>query len=125
MTAPTKWITILTAILGIWLFSSPVWTGSPLLDRWNDFVTGEMIATLSGYNYARDHIGNGPSKGVSASLALVGGWLLFAPFVIGVDGPLLWNDIAVGVLVTAFAIYNFYIASLIDPAPIQNFTDET
>lgn len=125
MTTPTKWITILTAVIGIWLFVFPVWGGTPTLDRWNDFVAGGMIAILSGYNYARDHIGNGPSKGVSTGLALVGVWLLFAPFVIGVTGPLLWNDIAVGVLVTAFAIYNFYMASLIDPAPIQKHTDET
>lgn len=125
MTTPTKWITILTAVLGIWLFSFPVWTGSPILDRWNDFVVGGIITTFSGYNFARDHRGIGPSKGVSTGLVLVGVWLLFAPFVVGVVGPFLWNDIVVGVLVTAFAIYNLYIASLTDPSTIQNYIDGT
>lgn len=125
MTTPTKWITILTAVLGIWLFSFPVWTGSPILDRWNDFVAGGIITTFSCYNFARDHRGIGPSKPVSTGLVLVGVWLLFAPFVIDVRGPLLWNDIVVGVLVTAFAIYNLYFASLTDTSPIRNYTNDT
>lgn len=125
MTATTKWITLLTAALGIWLFSFPVWAGSPVLDRWNDLVAGGTIATLSGYNFARVHSGIGPSKRVSTGLALVGAWLLFAPFVVSVVGPLLWNDIVVGVLVTAFAIYTLYVASLIEPGPTRNYTDGT
>lgn len=125
MTDHTKWITILTAILGIWLFTFPVWSGSPILDRWNDLVAGGIITTLSGYNFARDYREIGPSKRISTGLALVGVWLLFVPFVIGVMGPLLWNDIVVGVLVTSFAIYNLYMASLIEHSPIQNYTDET
>lgn len=125
MTAPTKWITALTAVLGLWLFSFPLWTGSPVLDRWNDLVTGGIIATLSGYNYVKDHRGNGPSKRVATGLGCLGTWLLFAPFVVGVVGAFRWNDIVVGVLVTTFAIYNLYVASLIDPAAIQNDTNGT
>lgn len=110
MDTPTKSITLLTGALGIWLIAFPVVAGAPSPDRWNDVVVGGLIATFAGYNYSRERVQGGPSKRISGILVLLGGWLLFAPFVTGVTGGLLWNDVVVGVLVTAFAGYSVYVA---------------
>ena len=122
MDTPTKSITVLTGALGIWLMAFPFIAGSPSPHTWNDVVVGGMIATLAGYNYSRERIQGGPSKGISGILVLLGGWLLFAPFVTGVTGGLLGNDVAVGVLVTAFAGYNVYVAPSEEQAVTQNPT---
>ncbi|NIC01053.1 SPW repeat protein [Halobacterium sp. R2-5] len=110
MDTPTKSITVLTGTLGVWLTTFPFIVKPPSLDTWNDVVVGGTIATLAGYNYSRERIQGGPGKGISGILVLFGGWLLLAPFITGVAGGLLWNDVVVGVFVTAFAGYNVYVA---------------
>lgn len=125
MDTPTKSITVLTGALGVWLVAFPFIVGSPSLDRWNDVVVGGMIAALAGYNCSRERVQGGPSKGVSGALLLLGGWLLFAPFLTGVTGNLLWNDVAVGVLVTAFAGYNVYVALSREQTVTRTSTNET
>ncbi|NHN42985.1 hypothetical protein G9C85_15300 [Halorubellus sp. JP-L1] len=111
MDTPTESITLLTGALGIWIMAFPFLVGSPSLDRWNDVVVGGTVTTLAGYNYSRERARGGPSKVISGMLVLLGGWLLFAPFLTGVTGGRLWNDVAVGVLVAAFGGYNAYVAS--------------
>lgn len=125
MDTPTKLITLLTGALGIWLMAVPFVVGSPSLDRLNDVVVGGLIATASGYNYSRERVRGAPSKGVSGLLVFLGGWLLVAPFLTGVTGTLRWNDVAVGVLVTAFAGYTAYAAPSEAQTVTQTPTNET
>lgn len=42
---------------------------------------------------------------------LLGLWWVIAPFVFGINGVLLWNDVIVGALVVFFAGYNWGIGN--------------
>lgn len=125
MNPPTKRLTVVTGILGIWLLVSPFVLGAASIDRWNDIVVGGVITTLSGYNYSYDRVRGTPSHRIAGILVLLGGWLLVAPFVIEISGILLWNDVTVGVVVTAFAMYNVYVASVNEQLIPRTSADET
>lgn len=92
--------------------ASPFVLGGPPADRWNDVVAGGLVATLAGYNYSHEQVEGAPNQRIAGAIGLIGGWLLFAPFINSVTGVLLWNDVIIGVLVTAFAGYNVYMAPL-------------
>lgn len=91
--------------------ASPFVLGGPPVDRLNDVAAGGLVTTLAGYNYSHERIDGAPDRRVAGAIGLIGGWLLFAPFVNSVTGVLLWNDVIVGVLLTSFAGYNVYVAS--------------
>lgn len=112
MVSPTRLTIAVTGLLGVWLVAAPFVLGAPLVDQWNDVAVGGVIAILAGCNHSHDRIHGTPSRGISGAHVVLGGWLLFAPFVSGVTGALLWNDVGVGVLVSAFAGYNAYASSL-------------
>lgn len=125
MSPPTKRISVASGVLGIWLLTSPFVLGALPIDRWNDLVVGGSIAALTGYNYSRTREQGESSQRVSGVLLLFGVWLLFAPFVNDVTGIPRWNDVIVGVLVTAFAGYNAYFASLDGQSANRTVADDT
>jgi 7-keto-8-aminopelargonate synthetase-like enzyme len=43
-------------------------------------------------------------------VAALGLWLIVAPFVLGLEGAALWNDVVTGTLVASFGSYNAYAA---------------
>lgn len=104
---------------------APFLLGAPTIDTWNDVIVGGALALLAGHNHTYDRERGRPSEWIAGVLALFGSWLLFAPFVIGVSGILRWNDVIVGVLVTALAGYNMYAAQFIDQTIQYTSTDET
>jgi len=125
MVSPTRWITVALGGLGIWLMVAPFVFGAPPIDTWNDVIVGGAISLLSGHNHTHEREQGKPSQWISGVLILLGIWLLFVPFLIGVSGLLLWNDVIVGVLVTAFAGYSVYAAQLIEQTIRHTSTDET
>ncbi len=74
---------------------------------WNDVIVGLSIATIAGYNYFREANGRPASRASAATNTVLGLWLIAAPFVFGIDGTLLWNDVIVGSMITLFAGYNW------------------
>lgn len=112
-------------VLGAWLMAAPFVLGVPTADAWNDVIVGGALSLLAGHNYDHERERGRPSRWLAGVLVPLGGWLLFAPFVIGVSGPRQWNDVIVGVLVTAFAGYNVYAARLIEQTMRRTSPDET
>lgn len=94
-------------LLGLWMIAAPFIWGAPTADLWNDVIVGIVIAGLAGYNYYRETNGQTASRASAALNTLLGLWLIAAPFVFGVDGVLLWNDVIVGAIITLFAGYNW------------------
>lgn len=125
METTTTWIAVLTGVLGAWLMGFSSVTGAPTLDAWHDLVVGGTVVTLAGYSHSRIRAEGRPSSRASRALVLLGVWLLLAPFALGVDGVLLWNDVVVGVLVTALAGYTASVAPFTDrPSTRHPSTDE-
>lgn len=110
-------------VLGAWLMASPFVLGAPPVDAWNDVIVGGALALLAGHNYASDRERGKPSQWIAGVLVLFSVWLLLAPFVFGVSGALRWNDVVVGVLVTAFGSYSAFAAQFIETVG-QPSTDE-
>lgn len=102
-----KWLAGINGLLGLWLIAAPFIFSAPVGDLWNDVVVGALVAGLAGYNYYREANGQTVSQGSAALNTLLGLWLIVAPFVFGVDGVLLWNDVIVGAIVTFLAGYNW------------------
>lgn len=110
MRSPTRWITTANTILGLWLIVAPFVFGMPLVDRWNDVTVGTIIVIFTGYNHYCEWNQGTISRRVAGANGVLGGWLIVAPFVYGISGFPLWNNVSVGILVTAFAGYNVYAA---------------
>jgi hypothetical protein len=51
------------------------------------------------------------NRTVAYSVALLGLWVLVAPFVFGVGAAAMWNDVIVGAAITGLGGYNGYVAS--------------
>ncbi|UHQ99261.1 SPW repeat protein (plasmid) [Natrinema zhouii] len=107
----TKWLAGLNSLLGLWLIVAPFIFEAPTGDLWNDVIVGASIVVIGGYNYYRAANQQSVSTGAATLNALLGLWLIIAPFVFGVGGVLLWSDVIVGVIVASFAAYNVYAAS--------------
>lgn len=102
-----KWLAGINGLLGLWMIAAPFIWGAPAVDLWNDVIVGVLIAGIAGYNYYREANDQSASQGSAVVNTLLGLWLIAAPFVFGVDGVLLWNDVIVGAIVTLFAGYNW------------------
>ena len=125
MDSPTKVITKVIGVLGIFLMAFPFVFDAPTAHALNDVLVGGTITALSGYNYSQAKVHSRASKRVSGVMVLLGVWLLVVPFILDVTGVLRWSDVATGILVTAFAGYNMYVTPIDDRAPIQHPPDET
>lgn len=111
MSTTTKSFARINALLGLWLVIAPFIFEAPTTDLWNDVIVGAAIVLLAGYNYYRETNQQPMSTGGAGLTLLLGIWLIIAPFVFGVSGALLWNDVIVGVIVASLAGYNAYLAS--------------
>lgn len=125
MASPTRWVTVALGGLGIWLMAAPFLLGASTVDTWNDVIVGGALSLLAGHNYSCEREQGKPSQWIAGILTLLGGWLFFVPFLIGISGVLRWNDVIVGVLVTGFAGYTVYAAQLIEQTIGYTSTDET
>ncbi|WP_435175795.1 SPW repeat domain-containing protein [Halorussus sp. AFM4] len=121
-----KWTAGLNVLLGLWLIVAPfvwdavvagdIWAdgvfgGALAANPWNDMVVGAAIAVLAAYNFYRAANEEAISVGVASLVALLGLWLVVAPFIYDTASALsFWNDIVVGALVAILAGYNIYTA---------------
>lgn len=103
-------------LLGCWLIAAAIVLETPAVGRWNGLLVGTAIAAIAGYNYVGD--GDQPTSAIAAGfVALLGCWLVVAPFALGLEGAARWNDVVAGTLVTAFGSYGAYVAAVTDRAP--------
>ena len=110
MRSPTQWITVVNGVLGLWLIAAPFLVESLAIEHWNDPLVGGAIVIVAGYNFYSERTQGSISQRAAAINGLLGGWLVVAPFVYGLSGIALWNNVCVGVIVTSFAAYNVYAA---------------
>ncbi|NUB91313.1 SPW repeat protein [Haloterrigena sp. SYSU A558-1] len=97
-------------VLGCWLIAAPFVLGTSAAGRWNDVIVGTAVVLVAGYNYVRA-ASRRPITATGAGLvAVLGLWLVVAPFVLGLEELALWNDVVSGTLVASFGSYNAYVA---------------
>ena len=112
MDATTKVTAGGNGILGGWLIAAPFVFGAPAVSRWNDVIVGTVVLLAVGYDRVGTD-GRGPASATGAGLvAILGLWLLLAPFVLGFEGLPLWNDVAAGTVVTSFGSYDAYVSAV-------------
>lgn len=118
-----KWISALVALLGLWLIIEPLLLELSVANFWNDIIIGAALVVLGGYNYYRRADERLGSVAVGVFVALLGLWMIAAPFVLGDPagatdtGPLgRWNDIIIGALALILGAYSAYEARDTDVA---------
>ena len=112
-----RWVSALTALVGLWIIASPSIYGSvdastySVVDPayWNNMAVGTGIFLLAGYNFVRmtrDRLAN---VGVAALTLLLGLWIALTPFVMEMEGATLAISTTVsGLVVALLAAYNVY-----------------
>lgn len=93
-------------VAGVWLICAPfVLTYTGTRDAlWDDIVVGAIIATFAACRV----FGAYRQTWLSQTNAVLGGWLVVAPFVLGYSGVTnaVYNDIIVGLVVLTFGIWS-------------------
>ncbi|WP_265109099.1 SPW repeat domain-containing protein [Halosolutus halophilus] len=112
MDATTRWTAVGNGAIGCWLLVAPIVFDAPAIGRWNDAIVGAVIVLVAGTNYARATRRRPASAIGSGLVAILGLWLVVAPFALGFEGVALWNDVVAGTVVASFAGYNAYVATL-------------
>ncbi|WP_435181531.1 SPW repeat domain-containing protein [Halorussus sp. AFM4] len=114
-----KWLSGLIALIGAWMVLQVFLFDMVASQFWNDIIAGGLLLLAGGYNYARrgrDQVG---SVGAAAVAALVGLWLVVAPFVLGADASaaaeaenafVFWNDVVVGLITLGIGAFSAYAA---------------
>lgn len=113
-----KWLSGIIALLGLWMLLQAFLFDIVASQFWNDAIVGALLLVVGGYNYSRrgsDQIG---SVGAAAVAALLGLWLVAAPFLFGADAGAteavndlaFWNDIIVGLLAFGVGAFSAYAA---------------
>jgi hypothetical protein len=111
-----KWVSALIALIGLWLVVETLVFDLSVAQLWNDLVVGALLLATGGYNYFRQRDEYFGSVGAAAIAALLGLWLVLAPFVFGTGRPgtevglntAVWNDLVVGVITFALGAYSAY-----------------
>ncbi|WP_457590063.1 SPW repeat domain-containing protein [Halalkalicoccus salilacus] len=124
MRSPTRWITAVNGVLGLWLIAAPFLVESLAIAHWNDLLVGGVIVIVAGYNFYSERTQGTINQRVAAINGVLGGWLIVAPFVYGLSGIALWNNVCVGVVVTSFAGYNVYAAPRIDQSVTTSSSED-
>ncbi|ESP88604.1 SPW repeat domain-containing protein [Candidatus Halobonum tyrrellensis] len=111
-----KWLSAVIGLLGLWMIVQGFLFDLVATQMWNDVIVGALLAAVGAYNYYRrsdEQVGN---VGAAAVAALLGLWLIAAPFVFGADAGFteaanelgFWNDIVVGLIALAAGAYSAY-----------------
>jgi hypothetical protein len=111
MSTTTKWAAGTNAVLGLWLLVAPFVFSVSGTGLWNAVVTGFLVTLGGGYNWYLTTKGDQVNRTVAYSLALLGLWVLVAPFVLGVGTAAMWNDVIVGATVASLGGYNGYVSN--------------
>lgn len=124
MRSPTQSITVVNGVLGLWLIAAPFLVESLAIEHWNDPLVGGAVVIIAGYNFHSERAQGSISQRAAAINGLLGGWLVVAPFVYGLSGIALWNNVCVGVTVTSFAAYNVYAAPRIGRSGTSSLSED-
>ncbi|RQG95919.1 SPW repeat protein [Natrarchaeobius chitinivorans] len=89
------------------LISGVFFTGFGLIIV-NNVVVGAVLAASAAYAAAVPSGGRLPGIVPPAVVVLFGLWTIAAPFVLGVEGILIWSNVVLGVLVTILAVASVY-----------------
>lgn len=117
MSEMVKWLSGVNALVGAWivaaLFLLTATGGGLSASAWNNIIVGVAILLIAGYNYLRTDEDEPGSVGASALVALLGLWILVAPFLVfTVDtAALFWSNVLSGALVALIGAFNAYTAS--------------
>lgn len=111
-----KWVSALIGLLGAWMIVEAVILEIVLTQFWNDVLVGALLLAVGGYNYYRRSNKEIGSMAAAAIAALLGIWLIAAPFILGADtigvdttnDMAFWNDMIVGLLALILGAYSAY-----------------
>lgn len=110
-TSGVKWLSGIASLFGAWIVVSPWVLGTDLTagSLWNNVIIGAAIFLIAGYNYYRMSQGMTASTGGAVLTALLGLWMIVAPFIVfEVGASLLWSNVISGIVVAVLAGYNAY-----------------
>ncbi len=101
-----RWQDWVMLIFGVWLFLAPFWMpayeSSTSVAAWNSYVLGVLVVAFAWAALAR------PQKWQEWVNLVLGVWLIIAPFVLrfwGTEQGAAWNQIVLGILIGADAIW--------------------
>ena len=101
-----RWASGLNIAAGAWLILAPfaLMYSDVTAAVWNDVLVGIAVLAFASYRTARPASG----IGVSWTNAVLGGWLVLAPFALAYSDvtTAISNDIVVGVIVLSLAIWS-------------------
>jgi hypothetical protein len=122
-TTQVHWASGLNILAGLWLVIAPfalAYGADATGAAWNDVAIGATVAVLAMVRVAA------PLQFESVSWVnfVLGGWLLFAPFVIGYsdNGTAVTNDIVMGLIVLSLAAWSAWAARQRTGAPAARRT---
>lgn len=113
-----KWLSMLIALLGLWMIVQAVGLDLAVAQFWNDVLVGALLVGVGGYNYSRRANERFANTAVAMVAVAAGLWLIAAPFVLGPDPGVtettnevgFYNDVAVGLLAAGLGAYSVYTA---------------
>lgn len=109
-----RWLAAIVAILGGWVVLQAVWFDLVPARFWNDVAVGAALLAAGAYNLFRRSNAEFGSAGVAALAAILGLWLVAAPFLFGpgldaeANGIPAVTVVVVGLVVFAASAYSAY-----------------
>lgn len=111
-----KGLSAIIALLGIWMILEAVLVDLVAAQMWSDALVGMALLVIGVYNYSRRSDKQLGSIGAATLVAILGLWLIAAPFLLGLDGGFaetvndigFWNDVVVGLIVFGLGAYSVY-----------------
>lgn len=112
----SKWISAIIALAGLSLLAMALLRDVQGANMWNDLIIGLALTALGGYNYYRRSNGMRANTAAAGLAALLGLWLIVAPFVYGpgegtanvMDQTGFWNDVIIGLITLLLGSYSVY-----------------
>lgn len=104
-----RWLSVLAALLGLWILASPfIWAATEAA-LWNNAIVGAVVFLIGAFNYYRLTNGQTINLASMALAALLGLWVLVTPFAfdVGVE-TLLWSNVVAGIIVALLGGYVAY-----------------
>ncbi|WP_436344189.1 SPW repeat domain-containing protein [Natronorubrum sp. FCH18a] len=108
------WLSAIIAVLGGWMVVQAVAFDLAASQFWNAVFAGAALLAVGAYNSYRRSKAEFGSAGLAVFAALVGLWLVAAPFLIGPGEGIVaaqsdvgaWNDVVVGLLTLGLGLYS-------------------
>lgn len=110
----SKLLAGLASLFGAWVALSPFVYGdvadgiSLAAAGWNNVIVGTAIFLVAGANFYRLSKERNVSRAAAGLVALLGLWLLVAPFITFTMGTMFWSTVVSGLIVAAIGAYNAY-----------------